>query len=169
MGYVHDTQISQFVSPFKVGFSAGTWTPTIASNVPKNVRTAGAAAFTALIPIELPANVAGLKGARLKTIDVWYKILTADATDFATVELEKLALTANTVAITGSAPAITFDSAHDTAAKRKAQAEHMLTVTLTTPVWIGANDVYYLELLVDCAATTVFTLFGTRCNYDLRV
>ncbi len=110
MGYVHDTQMSQFVSPFKAAFTAGTWTPTLAANVVKNVRTAAAAAFTAMIPVELPANAAGLKGARLKSIDVWYKILTADATDFATVELEKTTLTANTVAITGAVVTTTLDT-----------------------------------------------------------
>jgi hypothetical protein len=169
MGYTMDTHFSRFIAPAHFIFTAGTWTPSLASNVVIHTRTATAAAFTAFIPITLPQNASGLKGARLKSIDVWYKIATADTTDFATVELEKMALTADAVAPTGAAVSgITLDSAHDTAAKRKAQASHKMTVTLTTPVWVADTDVYYLELVVDCATSSVVTLIGARANYDLR-
>ena len=40
MGYVSDKHFSQFISPFAYGKSAGTWTPTIGSNVVSDVRTA---------------------------------------------------------------------------------------------------------------------------------
>ena len=173
MGYVNDTAMAQFISPFSFGFSAGTWTPTIASNLPCNVRTATAAAFTALIPIPVPSNSVGLKGARLKSIDVFYKILTVATTDFATVELEKVALpvpaAAPGTAFTGTAPAVTCDALHNTAALRKAVGDHTMTVTLTTPVWIDDNDAYVLELIVDCAATAVVTFYGARANFDERL
>ena len=89
MGYVHDTQFSQFHSPSDFSFTAGTWTQTIASNVHKTVRTATAAAFTFSLPIKIPANAAALKGCYLKSIDLWYKIATADLTDFASLGLDK--------------------------------------------------------------------------------
>jgi hypothetical protein len=34
---------------------------------------------------------------------------------------------------------------------------------------VDEDDVYWLKLVVDAAATTVFTFFGVRVNYDLRV
>ncbi len=168
MGYVHDTQFSQFMSPSDFSFTAGTWTPTIASNVHKTVRGAAAAAFTFSCPIKIPGNAAALKGCYLKSVDLWYKIATADTTDFASLGIDKVTLTANAAAPTGAAVTVTLDSDHDTAAKRKAQQDAKATVTLTTPVWIGSNDVFCLTGVVDCAATSVVTIYGARANFTLR-
>jgi hypothetical protein len=167
MGYVHDTQMSQFVSPLQAAYSAGTWTPTLANNTVGNVRTAGDASFTVLVPIRVPSNGVALKGALLKSIDVFYKIATADADDFATVELEKMSISA-AGAVTGAAVTVAIDTGHDTAAERKVQGEHKMTITLSTPAWVDDDHVYWLELVVDAAAGTMFTLWGARANYTLR-
>ena len=170
MGYVNDTAMSQFISPFQVGFSAGTWVPTLTANVAANIRAAGDGAFTALIPIAPPGNSVALKGSYLKSIDVYYAIGTAAADDFATVELEKMTLGADDTAITGAAVVTTCDAGHDTAAERLAvDTDHVMTITLTTPVWVDDGDAFVLALIVDCAATTVFSLFGARANYTMRV
>ncbi len=170
MGYVHDTHMSQFISPLNFGFSAGTWTPTVISNVCANIRTANDSSFTALIPINLPSNSSPFKGAKFTSIDVYYAIGTTAADDFATVELEKMTLGPDDTAITGAAVPTTVDAGHDTAAERLAvDTDHVMTVTLTTPVWIDDGDVYCLQLTVDCAAGTVFTFFGARANYTLRI
>lgn len=170
MGYVHDTQMRQFIPPFMCGKTAGTWTPTIASNVVSDVRTAADASFTLLIPVFLPSNAADLKGAYLESIDVWYKIATAAADDFATVELEKMILPASGTAVSGAAVTVSVDADHDTAAERKAAADaHKMTVTLSTPEWVDEDDVFYLQLVVDAAATTAFTFYGARANFTLRV
>jgi hypothetical protein len=169
MGYVHDTHMRQFIPPFMCGKTAGTWTPTIASNVVTDNRTAADAAFTVLIPIFLLSNSEDMKGAYLTSIDVWYIIATAAADDFATVELEKITLPADGDAPTGAAVTITEDTDHDSAAERKAADEHKMTVTLSTPEWIDEDEVFYLELIVDAAATTVFKLLGARANFTLRI
>ena len=168
MGYTHDTNFSQFIPVTSFALTAGTWTYSVASNVVKAARTAGAAAFTAFIPVIIPSNAASYKGARLKSIDVWYKIATADTTDFATVELEKMTLPATGTAPTGASVTVTIDTGHDTAAERKAQGDHTMTVTLGTAAWIDDNDAYILQLVVDCAAGSVVTLYGARANYDFR-
>lgn len=173
MGYTFDTQMSQFIPPAACGKTAGTWTPTIGTNLPCEVRGAAAAQAGIMIPIIIPSNAAGLKGARLKSIDVFYKVLTAALTDFATVELEKVNLpvpaAATGTAFTGAAVTITQDAYHNTAALRKAVGDHTMTVTLTTPVWLDDNDEYVLYLYLDCATTSVVTLYGARANFDLRV
>ncbi len=169
MGYTHDTHFSQFISPAQFSHSAGTWTVSLASNVVKSARTAADASFTTLIPIPLPSNASALKGSRLKSIDVYYTIGTAACDDFATVELEKVTLPAATAsAPTGAAVTTTLDADHDTAAERLAVASHKMTVTLSTPVWIDDDEAFYLELVVDAAATTVFTFWGARANFDVR-
>ena len=170
MGYVHDTHMSQFISPADFEFSAGTWTVSEASNLIKNVRTAADASFTALIPIKIPSNASPLKGSKLESIDVWYAIGTATADDFATVELEKMTLPADDIAVSGAAVTTTEDTGHDSAAERKAvDTDHCMTVTVTTPAWSDDGEAFWLKLVVDCAAATVFTFFGARVNYTLRI
>jgi hypothetical protein len=170
MGYVHDTQMHRFISPALFSHSAGTWTISDASNVMKSARTAADASFTTLIPIPLPSNDSGLKGAKLKSIDVYYSIGNTAADDFATVELNKMTLGADDTAITGAAVTTTCDAGHDTAAERYAvDDDHVMTVTLTIPEWVDDAAAYFLKLVVDAAAATVFTFFGARANYTLRV
>jgi hypothetical protein len=170
MGYVHDTNMSQFIAPSLFEHSAGTWTISEASNIMKSVRTAADAAFTTLIPILIPSNNIALKGAKLKSIDVFYAIGTAAADDFATVELEKMTLNVDDTAVTGAAVTTTCDAGHDTAAERLAvDDDHCMTVSLSAPAWIDDGEAYFLKLVVDAAATTVFTFFGARANYTLRV
>ena len=170
MGYVHDTHMSEFIPPSDFQMSAGTWAMAVASNVVSRDRSAADAAFTALIPIRVPSNASDKKGAMLKSIDVWYAIGTAAADDFATVELEKMIMGVDDVAPTGAAIDITLDTGHDSAAERLAvDTDHCMTVTLATPAWVDDGDVYWLQLVVDCAATTVFKFFGARANYTLRI
>ena len=170
MGYVNDTHMSQFIFPSEFQHSAGTWTISEASNLMKSARTAADAAFTTLIPIPIPSNDSAHKGAKLKSIDVFYAIGTAAADDFATVELEKMALGADDTAVTGAAVTTTCDAGHDTAAERLAvDTDHVMTITLTTPEWIDDAAAFFLKLVVDAAAGTVFTFFGARANYTLRI
>lgn len=167
---IHNTHMSQFIPPSAISKSAGTWTPSVASNVPLEARGAADAAFTLLIPIRLEQNANYRNGAKLKSIDVYYQIGTAAADDFATVELEKVAWPAATgSAPTGAAVTMTCDAGHDTAAERLAVAAHKMTVTLTTPEWMDDDYAYTLQLVVDAAATTVFTLYGARANFELRI
>lgn len=170
MGYVHDTHMSKFIHPGLFLFSAGTWTPADSSNVVSIARGAADASFTAYIPIPLPSNDSVRKGSYLKSIDVYYAIGTGAADDFATVELEKLTLGPDDTAITGAAVTTTIDTGHDTAAERLAvDTDHVMTITITTPEWIDDAAAFVLKLVVDCAANTVFTFFGARANYDLRI
>ena len=169
MGYVHLTDICQFISPFAIGKSSGTWTPTVANDAVSDLRTPADAAFDLLIPLVQPGSDVALQGARIKSVDVWYVISVAAADDFATVEIDKMTLAANGAACSGANPAVTIDADHDTAAERKAVASHKMTITLDTPCFIEDDTAYFLHLNVDAAATTVFALVGAQVNYDLRL
>lgn len=166
---MNNTHMSQYIPLSAIQKSAGTWTLTVASDVVKDVRTAAAAAFTASLPLPLPANSQYRQGARLKSVDVFYAIATADATDFATVSLKRKTLPPTGTAVSAAEVSLTPDAAHDTAAKRKAQGNHTLTAALTSPVYLDDDAAYELVLVVDCAAGTVFTFYGARANYELRL
>ncbi len=170
MGYVHDTHMSQFIAPGNIIKTAGTWTDSVASNVAKCARTANGSGFSLLIPVNVPSNASGFKGARLKSIDLYWTNGTADLTSVATVELEKITLPANASAPSGAAvTAITVDTANNSTAKRITQAAHTMTVTLDAPAWIDDDESYVLNVEVVAAAQSVFTLWGARVNFDLRV
>lgn len=169
MGYVNITDISQFISPLEITKILGTWTPTISSNIISDVRTAAAADTTLLIPAVLPGSSIALQGAKLESFDVWYRIATAEPTGF-TVALNRVNLNAHAAAVTGTnITAISFDTNHDTPAKRYAEAHHRMTVSLDTPVFINHIHAYWLSCVIACHANTVLTLFGARANYTLRL
>ena len=167
MGYVNDTKFSQFITPNQIIKSAGTWTSTFANNTMADVRTAADANFNLFIPILIPSNDVALKGAKLLSIDVHYKVATGALDGFATVELEKMSITAAGV-VSGAAVAVTVDAGHDTAAERLAVGDHFMTVALDAPVWIDKDEVFWLYMACDAAANSVFTLWGAKANFTLR-
>jgi hypothetical protein len=170
MGYVSDKEMSLWIPPANIQKTAGTWTPTLSSNVWSDVRSGADASFSLAIPIQLFGNAQALRGVKLVSINVYYAIGNTAADDFAVVELEKMTLGADDTAITGAAVTVTLDAGHDTAAERLAvDTDHVMTVTLNTPEWIDNDEVFVLTLTVDAAAATVFTLFGARANFQLEL
>lgn len=169
MGYVHLTDICQFIPPSMIQKTAGTWTPTIASNVVSDVRTADEAGFALIIPIPLFGSNLALQCAKLITIDVWYKIATAACSSFAAPVLNKVTLAANGVAVSGAAITTTQDTGHDTEAERLAVASHKMTITPSTPFFLEDDYAYILTISPEAALTSVFTLFGAQANFTLRL
>ena len=176
MGYVHDTAMSKFVPPTLFGFSAGTWTLAVASNVWSYNRTAADASFTLYMPVLIPSNSVALKGSYLKSIELMYSIATAAADDFVAATcalyLDTLQASAASGSGTLNTAAIstgTLDTGHDAAAELKAIDEHRLVWSLTTPAWIDNDQAYHFEAVVDAAAGTVFKLFGGIINYTFRI
>lgn len=164
---INNTHFSQFIPPSQISKSAGTWTPTLATNVLYERRTAADAVFNLFIPIRVPSNSIALQGAKLVSVEVIFNITTAACDDFATVELEKCTSTSAGV-VTGAAVTTSVDTSNDTAAERKATGTHRMTVTVTTPAWVDNDDYYVLYLVVDAAATSVFDLYGAIANFTLR-
>lgn len=164
-----NTHMSQWIPSSAIQKSAGTWTPTLNTHLVSDVRTAAAATYTLFIHIPLPSNSTYRAGAYLKSIDVYYKVATADLTGFATVALKKMTLPATGNAVTGADVTVTIDTGHDTAAKRYAQGDHTMTVTLSTPVWIDDGDEFVLYCACEGASSSVFTLYGARANFDLKL
>jgi hypothetical protein len=175
MGYVNNTHVSQFIAPNQMAASAGTWTMAVASNVWSNNRTAADASFTLFVPIPIPSNSSSLQGAKLKSIELMYSIATADADDITALPtlykdvLQATAASGSGTLNTAASVTTSLDTGHDTAAELKAQDEHRVVITLTTPVFIDNDEAYHVEMTVDAAAGTVFKFFGAIVNYDLRV
>jgi hypothetical protein len=169
MGYVHDTTLCRVIQPFEALISAGTWTDTVASNLWSKNRTAADAAFTIYIPVQAPfQSSVGLKGAYLKSVDIFYVVATL-AMDAVAATLYKQTLPADGAAASTASVTTTYDAGHDTAAERIDADEHKMTLTVTTPFWMDEDDVVYVELVCDAAATSVFKYLGARANFTIRV
>jgi hypothetical protein len=168
MGYVHDTQMSQYLGPNTFHYVTGTWTQAAGAVADTIAMHRAAANETAVvnIPIMIPSNAAGYKGALLKSIEVDYELLVAGVTSFTPV-LNKVTRGADTAVAVVSVPTITYLPAQSSCIT---QDQHKLVVTLTTPEWID-NDVYFLlELtIVAGAGGNTTDILGAVVNYTLRV
>jgi hypothetical protein len=168
MGYVNDTQMSAFTQPEDCIGTVGTWAMAVASNVWSLNKTAADNTSVVKIPLRLPANATALKGALLKSVDIWFSNATGD-NEVVSAALYKTTLGAQAAAVTAAVVATTYDTGHDAAAERITQAAHKMTLTLTTPVWVDDDTPYHVELTIDAAANSVDKIFGARANYTLRV
>jgi hypothetical protein len=168
MGYTNDTGMAAFVSPIEVTPTVGTWAMAVAAHLWTLNKTAGADTSVLKIPLKLPSNSMALKGSYLKSIDIFWINATADLTDMS-VEVYLSTLPAQGGALATMLQASSYDALHLTAAARKTQAQHKMTITLTTPVWLDDDNEAYVELTVVAAATSTVKLQGARANYTLRV
>ena len=170
MGYVTLQNVNQFITPFQISKSAGTWAPTLAGHLVCDLRTAAASGYYLLIPITLPGSINNNQCAKLKSVDVWYKVGTAAMAGMATVTVKKQTLAADTVAVTGADYTdITLDADHDTETKRKAVASHKMTVTFDNQPYLDNDEALFIVISCEGAATSVFTLLGAQANFELRM
>lgn len=168
MGFTHDQNVAQFIDPALIAKSAGTWTPTLATNEVYQRRTAADANFALFVPIVIPSNSNNLKGSLLESVELIFNITTAAMDDIATVALKKNVFSAGGVP-TASDVSVTIDAANDTAAERKATGNHRMVVTLATPVYIDNDEQFTLYVLVDGSAGGVFDLYGAIANFTARL
>lgn len=168
MGYVHDNV--SIVVPFtKYGHSAGTWTPTVASNVWYNRRTAADAAATSYIPLcDVPQRDGAKKGAKLLSVDVHFRIVTA-ALDAMEAHLYKATFGADGALLTVAEVTTTYDTGHDAAAERIDVDEHKMTLTPSTPAYLEENEMLFVEVVYDGSATGVIDEFYSVGNWTLRL
>lgn len=155
--------MSNFVSPSNALHSAGTWTPTNASNMWYARRTAADATWVSKLPIiadETPLPI------KLVSVDIYW-IVTALAMDAVAAVLYRRPLPKNGVAA-GAAVVIatSYDAGHDTAPERLTLDEHVMRLTLTAPEYLSSGFEYYVELSCDAGATSVFDLYGWRANFS---
>jgi hypothetical protein len=163
--------MSQWIAPNRALKSAGTWTEkeTATADVWCIERTAADAACNVHIPIPLPSNGSAKKGSYLKSVNVWFVILVG-ALDAMAANIYKVTLQADGGAlVAGESIAFTYDAGHDAAAERVDVDEHVMTLTLDTPVWIDDDEQIFVELVLDNGAASVFELLGARANYTFRV
>jgi len=170
MGFISDTHMSQYIPPTLFHCVTGTWTNAAGAVVGTVAKHVAAADQTPIvnIPILLPSNSSALKGAYLKSIEVDFEILIA-ACDAVDAVINKVTRGAEGAVAVVAPQTFTYDAGHDTAAERDDLDQHLMTLTLTDPIWLDNNVYVLVELTLNQALTTTIDLLGAVANFDLRL
>lgn len=154
MGYVHDTEVAFVIPIGAMSFVTGTWAAAVDGNVWTKDRTAADASTTICIPIQVPSNDNAERGFKLESVEIHYEVETV-AHDALAATMYKAAMPVDGSAIVPAEVTKTYDTGHDTAAERVDVDHHQMTLTVTTPFWIDGDDMVWIEIVVDGAATSV--------------
>ncbi len=175
MGFVSEESASKIIPIADMHFITGTWTATVASNIWSMNHTAAADTPTVHIPIIPPVqDVKALNqvGCQVNSIDIWYYVGTAALTSLAaTIYRDQFPLD-QVAAAAVTTPAFTYDTNHATAGNRAtfdAAKWHKMTLTLTTPLFLGNGDILDVELAISAATTSVLKVYDAQVNYTLRL
>ena len=169
-GYVHDTATSFWIDFTEFSHNSGTWTMTVGpvANTYMTRRTAAAATSITRIPLNRIMNSVTRKGFYLTSVDIWFEYTTTAPTSLDAL-IWKNTLGADTAVHVAAAVAFSYDTGHDTAGERDNVDQHKMTLSLTTPVWIDNDELFFVELTSVNAAGTVLDFYGAHANGTLRL
>jgi hypothetical protein len=167
-GYVHDTQMCQYIPPVLHHCVTGTWTETagqVTGTISKH-KAAAAETTTINVPVVTPSNASALKGTYLKYVEIDHELTGAAATSV-TLTLNKVTRGADTAVDVVSA--VTGTQLLTAATTAATQDQHRDRFTLTTPAYISDNEFYLLKVVMVCAAGTVVDLGGSFAYFTTRL
>jgi hypothetical protein len=167
MGYVHDTNMAQYIPPTAMHYVTGTWADSAGqvSGTISKIKTAGAETTTIHVPIIVPSNAIALKGSMLASVEVDYEIRTSAATSI-TLSVSKVTRGAD-----GADAVVTSVTGTQTLTPATTAAtvdEHRDKFTITTPAFIDNDEYYMLKIVAVCAAGTVLEILGAVANFTYR-
>ncbi len=170
MGYVNISQLSQFIPPSDfVKIGTGTWTAKLSDYVLCLERAAGAADIQIYVPISLMSSPIKTQGAKILSLDLWFKIATADC-DMLTPACFKTTLSANGVAVSSEIfTGVTTDAAHAAPLTAGEQGNHKLTLTFNNPPFFLEDTIYSFGFAISGTNLSVITLYGAQVSYKLRI
>ncbi len=144
-----------------MSFTTGTWTPSVASDVPINTKTATDETSTVLIPISIPIpyDPIAVTGIIPKKVILPYSNATADLDAAPTLKLFKVTTNATTKAVTGTEIASTLSGAV------VGQGTKELVLDVNAEVLVNAADSLYAIATFNAAATSVIAVKGGQFEY----
>jgi hypothetical protein len=162
-------EISLPLSVKSFGLTTGTWTLTQSnSGIPKASKSAADETTTISIPIVIP-RLSGEFGVRLKKILLPYKATTANFDAVPVTNLYKTNLYKATSGAAANVDATAVSVSNDGVVTASAN-DRLLTITVSAPDFDYATGVthvnYNLDVVLDCAAGTVLTVYDAIAVYD---
>ncbi len=148
--------------------SAADWEHSSPSSGTSFVRFVKSGTGRARAAIPLEGRDATDRGSRVQTIELVYSIGIAAIFVDISVNVGRTTFNGDGVAPTLTVIPVTFDANHNTNIKRSAQAEHTMTITITTPFFLAKRDGLFLSVTVDDTGggTSEFELHGADVFFD---
>ena len=169
MGYIRDDGLVVVVGPSDCMVSAGTWADSYAGGQWSYQRAAAAAPFYLAVFAKLLQHEESQRGSCLKSIDLYYELNTALLTSLAAT-IYLVTYPADGAAFADPvSQAFSYDAGHDAAGERVTEAYHKMTLTLTTPIWIAADELVQVQILASAPAGTKFSWYGAAFHFSLRL
>jgi hypothetical protein len=168
MGYIHDN-VSFVIPVTQFAHTAGTWNITGSANVWYSQRAAADAGVTTYVPLgSVPQRDGALKGTKINSVDFHFRVLTA-ALDAMEAHVYKATMGADGSLLTVAEVTTTYDTGHDSASERIDVDEHKMTLSITTPFYLEENEMLFLEVVYDAAATSVIQEYYAVANGTVRL
>lgn len=167
MGYVN-SNMAQAIPVSLMQFVTGTWADAVDSNVWTKNKTATDETATVRIPVALATTPNAQEGAKLESVEIHFEVETA-ALDALSAAMYKAAMPVDGSALVPAEVTVTYDTGHDTAAERIDVDHHQMTLTVSTPFRVEEDELVWVEISVDAAATSVYKQGDAIANFRLRV
>ena len=168
MGYVHDESVAYVLPVGTFQFVTGTWADAVDSHVWTKNKVAGDEVGNVRIPVIVPSNGDTYKGFLLSSVEIHFEVETA-ALDAMSAAVYKASMPEDGSAIVPASVSFTYDAGHDADAERIDVDHHQMVLTITTPFWIDADEMVWVELSVDAAATSVYKQGDAIAKGTLRI
>lgn len=119
--------------------------------------------FSATVPVPNFRSIS--RGAMLNSVTIHYKVATADCADLQVgLATQVFGESANTA----TAITFTYDTSNDTTAERKAQGNHTMVCTVTSPAVISTDKQFFVfEIQLDTLNTSVVTINGITADVSI--
>lgn len=155
-------QREKYILPLAaLGFTAGTWTPTLTSNVLTARKTAADNAPTVVFTFTPPAETPLRWEQQVEAVELPYKVATAALDAAPTITVRKVTLNETSgvvsVATVSATTAIRGLNTTGTAA-----GDYVIKSTFATPTRLEDNEYLQVEVAFDAAGTTVLDVFPAR-------
>lgn len=151
-----------WISALSVFLFTGTWTPTLASNIAFQRKTAAAQTSTVYYPLEVQFRIRPGSKIKVNRIRIYYTVGTAALSAAIVFRLQQDTLAPDGTAITSANIAATKDIADATTL---AIGDHCVTISPTPNLFIGDGQDVHLEVDYAAATTTVLDIKGALVEY----
>ena len=169
MGFTDDVSMHKYISISQFIYDiTSDWSYSETDGIP-SIKHIGTENVYIFIPINLLCSPNMNQGAKIKKIDIYYKIAIATLTGMSEPKINKNKLPEHGLDITNENLNVTFDENNNDASKRRAIGSHKLTMTLDTPYYVKDDEKIEINFNFTGGATTETFIYGAQVEFELRL
>ncbi len=170
MSPIQNNHYCQYIPPCLCTYWQGSWydmAGSVAGTIVKRVTATTSVWRKFSIPLHLPSTPTQLTGARLLSVEIDYEVLGLALVNY-TSSIKRITSGEDGAVSVVESLAFSYDSAHDTAAECGAVRKHRLTMTLTSPPWIDAEQYVLVQVEPRVNNGITYHFLGAFANFYWR-